>query len=66
MTFQNPSCKIFLNGWMDAQKHGRTSRKQYAHHFFKVGGIKIEISLAKLNPNKSRGLFNLLKCTIPF
>ena len=31
MKFQNPSFKFFLNG--------RTSRKQYAPHFFKVGGI---------------------------
>ena len=36
MKFQNPSFKIFLNGHTDA----RTSRKQYAPHFFKVGGIK--------------------------
>ena len=36
MKFQNPSLKIFLNG----RTHGRTSRKQYAPHFFKVGGIK--------------------------
>ena len=35
MKFQNPSL-IFLNGWTDA----RTSRKQYAPHFFKVWGIK--------------------------
>ena len=36
MKFQNPSFKIFLNERTDA----RTSRKQYAPRFFKVGGIK--------------------------
>ena len=36
MKFQNPSFKMFLNG----QTHGLTSQKQYAPHFFKVGGIK--------------------------
>ena len=36
MKFQNPSLNFFLNGWKDA----RTSRNQYAPHFFKVGGIK--------------------------
>ena len=36
MKFQNPSFKFFLNG----RTHGRTSRKQYVPHFFKVGGIK--------------------------
>ena len=25
----------------DGRTHGRTSRKQYAPHFFKVGGIKM-------------------------
>ena len=36
MKFQNPSLNSVLNG----QKDERTSRKQYAPHFFKVGGIK--------------------------
>ena len=40
MKFQNPSFKFFLNGRTNAQTHKRTSRKQYAPHFFKVGGIK--------------------------
>ena len=35
MKFQNPSFKFFWNG----RTHVRTSRKQYAPHFFKVGGI---------------------------
>ena len=35
MKFQNPSFKFFLNG----RTHGHKSRKQYAPHFFKVGGI---------------------------
>ena len=35
MKFQNPSLNSFLNG---------TSRKQYAPHFFKVGGIKTVLS----------------------
>ena len=32
MKFKNPSFEIFCTD-------GRTSRKQYAPHFFKVGGI---------------------------
>ena len=44
MKFQNPSFKIFLNGRTHGQTHrrmdGQTRRKQYAHHFFKVGGAK--------------------------
>ena len=36
MKFQNPSLNFFLNG----RKDERTSRNQYAPHFFKVGGIK--------------------------
>ena len=36
MKFQNPSLNSVLNG----RKDERTSRKQYAPHFFKVGGIK--------------------------
>ena len=40
MKFQNPSFKFFLNGQTNKQTDGRTSRKQYAPHFFKVGGIK--------------------------
>ena len=39
MKFQNPSLKFVLNGWT----HGRTSRKQYVAHFFKVGGINTGI-----------------------
>ena len=35
MKFQNPSFNFFLNG----RTNERTSRKQYAPHFFKVGGI---------------------------
>ena len=35
MKFQNPSLNSVLNGLKDE----RTSRKQYAPHFFKVGGI---------------------------
>ena len=34
MKFQNPSFNFF------EQTDGRTSRNQYASHFFKVGGIK--------------------------
>ena len=37
MKFQNPSLNSVLNG----RKDERTSRKQYAPHFFKVGGIKM-------------------------
>ena len=40
MKFQNPSYKFFLNGRKSGQTNKRrTSRKQYAPHFFKVGGI---------------------------
>ena len=43
MKFQIPSFKIFLNRRTNAHTHThtQTSRKQYAPHFFKVGGIKI-------------------------
>ena len=40
MKFQNPSLNFFLNGRKDERTNGRTSRNQYAPHFFKVGGIK--------------------------
>ena len=36
MKFQNPSLNSVLTGRTDK----RTSRNQYAPHFFKVGGIK--------------------------
>ena len=39
MKFQNPSFKFFLNGRTNAHTDTLTSRKQYAPHFFKVGGI---------------------------
>ena len=46
MKFQNPSFKFFFertdkrtNGQTDGLTDGQTSRKQYAPHFFKVGGI---------------------------
>ena len=39
MKFQNPSFKFCLNG----RTNERTSRKQYAPHFFKVRGIIISI-----------------------
>ena len=41
MKFQNPSLIFFE--WTDTRTHGRThrrtSRNEYAPHFFKVGGI---------------------------
>ena len=40
MKFQNPSFKFLLNGRTNKRTNGLTSRKQYAPHFFKVGGIK--------------------------
>ena len=40
MKFQNPSFNFFLNGRTNRQTNKRTGRKQYAPHFFKVGGIK--------------------------
>ena len=42
MKFQNPSLNSVLNGWKDE----RTSRKQYAPPFFKVGGIKIILKIS--------------------
>ena len=39
MKFQNPSFNFFFE-----RTDKRTSRKQYAPHFFKVGGIKSEFS----------------------
>ena len=46
MKFRNPRFNFFLNGRTDKQKtDGRTSRKQYAPHLFKVGGI-ITVHLA--------------------
>ena len=39
MKFQNPSLNFFLNGRTDTRMDARTSRNQYAPHFFKVGGI---------------------------
>ena len=41
MKFQNPSLNFILNGRTHTRTHARTSRNQYAPHFFKVGGIKI-------------------------
>ena len=40
MKFQNPSLNSVLNGRKDGRANERTSRNQYAPHFFKVGGIK--------------------------
>ena len=45
MKFQNPSLNSVLNGRKDERTDERTSRKQYAPHFFKVGGIKILLSM---------------------
>ena len=45
MKFQNPSLNFFLNGQTHAQTHARISQNQYAPHFFKVGGIKIQNKL---------------------
>ena len=45
MKFQNPSL-IFLT--VDERTTTRTSRKQYAPHFFKVGGIKIILARSKI------------------
>ena len=45
MKFQNPSLNFFLNGRKDGRTNERTSRNQYAPHFFKVGGIKTTLRL---------------------
>ena len=37
MKFQNPSLNFFER--TDERTHTQTSRKQYAPHFFRVGGI---------------------------
>ena len=50
MKFQNPSFKFFFERTdkrTNTQKDKRTSRKQYAPHFFKVGGI-IRVMSVKL------------------
>ena len=39
MKFQNPSLNSVLKGRKDERMNERTSRNQYAPHFFKVGGI---------------------------
>ena len=51
MKFQNPSLKFYLNRRTNKWTNERTSRKQYAPHFFRVGGIK-------------RGLFQRYMCTM--
>ena len=53
MKFQNPSLNSVLTGRTDE----RTSRNQYAPHFFKVGGIK-SLSYTEL-PKIRSVLFNL-------
>ena len=43
MKFQNPSLNFFFertDGRTDGHTDARTSRNQYAPHFFTVGGIK--------------------------
>ena len=45
MKFQNPSLNSVLTGRTDGRTDERTSRNQYAPHFFKVGGIKIALLL---------------------
>ena len=52
MKFQIPSFKFYLNG----RTNKRTSRKQYASHFFKVGGHK------KNGPSLKCQIDNGLKC----
>ena len=42
MKFQNPSFNFFLKARTHTCTDGRTIRKQYAPHFFKVGGIIIQ------------------------
>ena len=58
MKFQNPSLNSVLNGRKDERTDERTSRKQYAPHFFKVGGI-IKILYVLQNIVFLRGLSNL-------
>ena len=48
MKFQNPSFKIFLNGGTHGRMDAQTSRKQYAPHFFKVGGIIKGLNIHKI------------------
>ena len=43
MKFQNPSLNSVLTGRTDGRTDERTSRNQYVPHFFKVGGIKMQI-----------------------
>ena len=44
MKFQNPSLNSVLTGRTDGRTDERTSRNQYAPHFFKVGGINRAIT----------------------
>ena len=47
MKFQNPSLNFFF--LTDGRTNERTSRNQYAPHFFKVGGITTVIFLVSEN-----------------
>ena len=75
MEYQNPSLNFFFER-TDGQTNGRTSRKQYAPHFFKVGGIKtfsknyitttaLEWSVASKLPG-GEGLKVILHCVQTF
>ena len=55
MKFQIPIFKFFLNGRTHGRTDGRTSRKQYAPHFFKVGGIII-VKMQKKKSGMSGGV----------
>ena len=58
MKFQNPSLNSVLTGRTDGRTDERTSQNQYAPHFFKVGGIIINVVLG-FNPLKQHTTNNL-------
>ena len=62
MKFQNSSFKFFFER-TDEQTDGRTSRKQYAPHFFKVGGINNHFMVIFLYNLYIFG--NSMNCVIP-
>ena len=65
MKFQNPSLNFFLNGRKDERTHVRTSRNQYAPHFFKVGCIIITDTACTGFQNSLKHRMYGVICTIP-
>ena len=62
MKFQNPSLKFSFNGPTHRCTDGRTSRNQYAPHFFKVGGINKKRITVKEKRNPVKRGFSTKSC----